>query len=113
MNSFANTYPVIKSLGFTKDFIEIYLADGRMLAAPLVRFPAINKLSASQRKKHHIIAGVGFDFDDSDEVYHISEFLGQDNSISALERNPPSYASYEQFASLEEPKVKYKKTRRK
>ena len=86
MSGYENTLPKIKTLRFVRASIELLLEDGRIVSAPLNKFPAIKKLSAAQRKKYHIMGGVGFDFDDSDEVYHISEFLGADNSLVTIEK---------------------------
>ena len=109
MKGYSDTAPRIKSLHFKNGSIELFLADGRIISAPLTSFPEIKKLTASQRKKYHIMGGVGFDFDDSDEVYHISEFLGQDNSLSTLERKIKPYAERTAFSYVAEPSVKYKR----
>jgi hypothetical protein len=106
MSGYSNKLPVIKSLKFTKVKIEILLVDGRCISAPLNKFPGIKKLSPAQKKKYHIIAGLAFDFDDSDEVYHISEFLGIDNSQPALEKKiKPEEESH--LSLVAEPQVKY------
>ena len=111
MKGYTDTFPRIKSLYFKHDAIELYLADGRIISAPLSRFPEIKKLSSSQRKHYHIMGGVGFDFDDSDEVYHISEFLGQDNSLSTLEKKIKPYREQTSLSTVAEPAAKYKRKR--
>lgn len=109
MSGYADTLPKITALIFKGADMQLLLADGRIVIVPLNKFPAIKKLSSSQRKKYHIMAGVGFDFDDSDEVYHISEFLGADNSLSALQRKINPYQQHSQLSRVAEPVVKYKK----
>ena len=109
MSGYSDTLPKIKSLHFKGDAIELSLADGRVISAPLSKFPRIKKLSSSQRKKYHIMGGVGFDFDASDEVYHISEFLGQDNSLSSLERKIKPYAQQKLSTLAAEAMAEYRK----
>ena len=74
--SYLNSNFTLKDIRFKSGTIELIFTDGRLLISPLKNFPAIKKLSAQQRKKYHIIGGEGFDFDDSDEVYHIADFIG-------------------------------------
>ncbi len=57
-------------------YVTLHLADGRILAAPLSRFPGIAALSSSQRRQYHIADGDILMFRDDDEVYHIQDFLG-------------------------------------
>ncbi|MBI4930247.1 MAG: hypothetical protein HY841_05755 [Bacteroidetes bacterium] len=109
MSGYADTLPKIKALHFKNADMQLLLADGRIIIVPLSKFPAIKKLSSSQRKKYHIMAGVGFDFDGSDEVYHISEFLGADNSLSALERKINPYHQPSQLSRVAEPAAAYKR----
>jgi hypothetical protein len=109
MSGYADTLPTIKTLRFKGENMELFLADGRIIVVPLKKFPAIKKLSSAQRKKYHIMAGIGFDFDDSDEVYHISDFLGADNSLSALQRKITPYHYPNALSRVAEPKVAYKK----
>ena len=109
MKGYSDTAPRIKSLHFKNGSIELFLADGRIISAPLTSFPEIKKLTASQRKKYHIMGGVGFDFDDSDEVYHISDFLGADNSLSALQRKITPYHYSNVLSRVAEPKAPYGK----
>jgi hypothetical protein len=109
MKGYADTLPAIRSLRFKGAMMELHLADGRVISVPLKKFPSIKKLSPAQRKKHHILAGVGFDFDDSDEVYHISDFLGADNSLSTIQRKIHLYPAHAGFSKVAEPVAKYKK----
>jgi hypothetical protein len=108
MSGYADTFPKIKALHFKGTDMHLLLADGRVIIVPLSKFPAIKKLSPSQRKKYHIMAGVGFDFDGSDEVYHISEFLGADNSLSGLEKKIYPHHSHT-LSRVAEPPAKYKR----
>lgn len=108
MNGYSETLPSIKALRFSRHTIELVLADGRIISSPLSKFPSIKKLSPAQREKYHIMAGLGFDFDDSDEVYHISDFLGTDNSISTLEKKIKPYSSAHSLSYVAEQGKKYK-----
>lgn len=81
MEGLANSKPQIKNLKFPKGKIEIFLEDGRKIMTPVSLFPSISKLSLSQRRKWQILDGIGFTFNDSDEGFHISQFLGADNRI--------------------------------
>ena len=110
MKGYSETLPKIKSLTFKGENIELHLADGRIISVPLNKFPEIKKLTPAQRKKHHIMGGVGFDFDASDEVYHISEFLGENNSLPELEKKIKPYAKHkEKLALVAEPRSTYGK----
>ena len=91
MKGYSESLPKIKSLDFKNGNIELHLQDGRIISAPLNKFPEIKKLSAAQRKQYHIMCGIGFDFDASDEVYHVSEFLGENNSLRELEKKIKPY----------------------
>lgn len=84
--SYLNSTPVLKDISFRAGAIELKFEDGRKLISPLKDFPEIKKLSAVQRKKYHIIGGVGFDFDDGDEVYHIYDFIGNASSEFTSEK---------------------------
>ena len=84
--SYINSSLKLKDIRFKTDSIELIFTDGRLLVSPLKNFPAIRKLSAEQRKKYHIIGGEGFDFDDSEEVYHIVDFIGN-NAADFLPEN--------------------------
>lgn len=114
MSGYADTLPKIKSLHFKGDAIELFLADGRIISAPLSKFPAIKKLSPAQRKKYHIMGGVGFDFDASDEVYHISEFLGENNSLPVLENKIKPYSHHSHPSTIAaESETEYKVRKKK
>ncbi|TAL61268.1 MAG: DUF2442 domain-containing protein [Bacteroidetes bacterium] len=92
---YSSVTPLIKSVRFRGSKIILDLADGRMLMLPLSKFPEIERLSASQKKKYKLLAGTGLMFDDLDTVYHVSDFLGKEN-MSA-------------FSMVAEPKAKYGK----
>jgi len=68
--------PKIKEVSFPKrGKMQISLKDGRIIVVAVSRFPSIKKLSMAQRKKWYIL-GNGFSFEDSDEVIHIEQILG-------------------------------------
>jgi len=77
MEGFFETEPKIKKLKFPNGKIEVHLEDGRIIIIPLKHFPSIKKLSTGQRKKWAVLDGIGFDFDDSDEQFHIYQILGK------------------------------------
>ena len=69
--------PEINRVSFRKEgFITLHLEDGRLVSAPLSRFPGIAQLSPAQRRQYHIADGDILMFRDDDEVYHIQDFLG-------------------------------------
>ncbi|HDY87261.1 MAG TPA: DUF2442 domain-containing protein [bacterium] len=80
MSEFFNNTPRIKTVKFPKGKIHLYLNDGRIIYVPISKFPEIKKLSVEQRKRCNKLAGFGLMFDDLDEVYHISDFLGANNT---------------------------------
>ncbi len=68
--------PKIKEVSFPKrGKMQISLKDGRIIVVAVSKFPSIKKLSMAQRKKWFIL-GNGFSFEDSDEVIHIEQILG-------------------------------------
>ena len=71
-----NVAPVVQSIGFpTTDHLQVDLEDGRTITMSLDRFPSIRQLTTEQRQ-HWYKYGNGFSFDDSDEVIHIEQILG-------------------------------------
>ena len=81
MTSFRSTKPQMDRVSFRRhDFLTINLEDGRILSVPLSRFPNIEKLSAEQRRKYHIADGIALMFPGDDEVYHIDDFMGLNDS---------------------------------
>jgi hypothetical protein len=68
--------PQIKEVSFPKrGKMQISLKDGRIIIVAVSQFPSVKKLSMKQRKKWYIL-GNGFSFEDSDEVIHIEQILG-------------------------------------
>ena len=96
--TYKNIVPVIGRVRFAKEKIIIDLLDGRVVSLPMNNFPDIKKLSASQKRKHKILAGMGLMFDDLDTVYHVSDFLGKTENLND-----------ESYPIAAEPKVKYGK----
>ena len=89
---FNNSKPEIDRVSFTKaGFITLFLTDGRMLSAPLERFPGIASLSPVQRRQYHIADDTILLFRDDDEVYHIQDFLGtyETNAYQSPGRKQP------------------------
>lgn len=71
-----NIAPKVKDISFpTSERLQVELVDGRIISMPLDRFPSIQKLTPDQRR-HWYTYGNGFSFDDSDEVIHIEQILG-------------------------------------
>ena len=68
--------PKIKNVSFPKrGKMQVLLEDGRIIIVSVSKFPSVKKLSMAQRKKWYIL-GNGFSFEDSDEVIHIEQILG-------------------------------------
>ena len=68
--------PRIKSVSFPmRGKMQIALQDGRIIVVSISKFPSVKRLSMAQRKKWYIL-GNGFSFEDSDEVIHIEQILG-------------------------------------
>jgi len=76
IEGFWNVKPRIIKLSFRiRGKMIVFLNDGRSIIVPVSKFPSIKKLSHSQRLKWYIF-GNGFSFDDSNEVFHIEQILG-------------------------------------
>ncbi len=73
--------PTIKSVRFPKGKIEIHLADGRILIAPVSYYPSIKKIAASKRSKITIADGEVIIFHHGDEVYHIRDFISYEQPV--------------------------------
>lgn len=75
--SYVGHKPEIKKLDFSKrGHISVYLRDGRILIAPLGKFPSIKKMNLEQRQQYGIADGDTIIFHHCDEVYHLQDFLG-------------------------------------
>ena len=75
--SYVGHKPKIKKLDFSmRGHISIYLQDGRILIAPLSRFPSIKEMSLDQRQKYGLADGNTIIFQHCDEAYHLQDFLG-------------------------------------
>ena len=71
--------PTIKKVSFEKrGYISIYLADGRLLFAPLKLYPSIKKMDLEKRKKYFITDGQILIWDTCNEVFHLEQFLGRE-----------------------------------
>jgi len=80
LEGFTEITPVFKKIAFNiRGKMTVYLEDGRSIIVPLSNFPSIKKLSIAQRKKWFRF-GNGFSFDDSNEVFHIEQILGNVNN---------------------------------
>lgn len=66
----------MNNIEFEGDILKVFLNGDKTLSIPLLKFPGIKKLSTVQRSKYHVAGGISLDFEESDEVYHINEFLG-------------------------------------
>ena len=75
IEGFWDVIPKIKRISFDRGKISVYLEDGRTVIVPVSKFPGIKKLDSQQRQKWYLF-GNGFSFNDSDEVYHIEQILG-------------------------------------
>jgi hypothetical protein len=78
---YATIVPVIKKIQFTTGKIHVILEDEKEIILPMKRFPEIQNLSSAQRSQYQILDGIGIAFDDLDETFHISQFLGEENKM--------------------------------
>ena len=95
---YSHTDSRIKKISFRKrGKIILKLLDGREVLVPLERFPEIRDLTPAQKRRYKLLAGKGLMFEDVDSVYHVSDFLGQENLGNELsmvaEKNSP-YRKY-------------------
>ncbi len=68
--------PQIKDVSFpARGKMQVSLMDGRIIIVSVAKFPSVKRLSMAQRKKWYIL-GNGFSFEDSNEVIHIEQILG-------------------------------------
>ena len=49
--------PVARAVEITDDFLQVVLADGREIKAPLVWFPRLHGATEAQRKRWELIGG--------------------------------------------------------
>ena len=76
---FVAVEPVIERVTFgRKGFITLYLGDGRILMSPLTKFPSIEVLTPVQRRKLSIVDDQLLLFQDTDEIFHLEQFLGRE-----------------------------------
>jgi hypothetical protein len=74
-----NVTPAFKVIDFpSQEQMRVEMEDGRIILLPLDRFPSIQQLSMQQRQQWYRY-GNGFSFEDSDEVFHIEQILGNYN----------------------------------
>jgi hypothetical protein len=78
---YATIIPVIKTVLFKTGKIHVILEDGREIIVPVSRFPEIQNLNSVQRSHYQILDGIGIAFNDLDETFHISQFLGEENKM--------------------------------
>ncbi len=68
--------PRIKSVSSpVRGKMQVALQDGRIILVSVSKFSSVKRLCMEQRKKWYIL-GNGFSFEDSDEVIHIEQILG-------------------------------------
>ena len=77
MEGFTLNEPRIKNVEFDTKYVIVHLLDGRIIYAPLKKFPSIKKVSIESRKKYDIFNnGTMLDILAASEIYHIRDFLG-------------------------------------
>jgi hypothetical protein len=106
---YTHTTPRIEMVRFPKGKIVLHLVDGRILIIPATKFPEIEKLTLSQKRKYKTLAGMGLMFESLDTVFHISDFIGTDVSselLSPTKKYTPQKSTHSKAA---EPIVKYGK----
>jgi hypothetical protein len=68
--------PLAIDVSFTKDSLNVTLADGREVSAPLAWFPRLQKATAQQRKQWRLIgAGIGIHWKAVDEDISVESLL--------------------------------------
>lgn len=68
--------PLAISVTVTPDALEVTLADGRQIAAPLAWFPRLLAASPAHRNNHRLIGqGIGIHWPDLDEDLSINALL--------------------------------------
>ena len=68
--------PRIVDLSFTKTSLQVVLADGREVSAPLEWFPRLRDANDKQRKNWRLIGrGIGIHWEDIDEDVSVKSLL--------------------------------------
>jgi len=68
--------PKVIDLSFTSDSINVVLADGREISAPLEWFPRLRDANEQQRKNWRLIGkGIGIHWEEIDEDISIKSLL--------------------------------------
>ena len=80
MSTFAvRTKPRAVSVSFKNDSLNVVLADGREISAPLEWFPRLRDASDKQRKKWRLIGrGIGIHWEEIDEDISVKSLLFAD-----------------------------------
>ena len=77
MTTLKNQEIIIDKIDFnTPGKMMLKLHDGRVLITPLIYFPAIKKMSLQERKHYTIVDDRTILFRNSDEIYHLEDFMG-------------------------------------
>ena len=77
-----NVVPKIKKVAFpVRGKMSVQLEDGRMIIVPLSSFPSIKKVPVKARSKWYLMGG-GVTWDESPEVIHIEQILGNYQNYS-------------------------------
>ncbi len=70
-------YPSIKAVEFINSSIMfVHLDNDRTFIVPLEKFPAIQQLSADEKKAFEIIDDTHLSFLSIDEIYSVEELIG-------------------------------------
>ena len=68
--------PKIIDLSFTADSLQVILADGREVSAPLEWFPRLRDANEKQRKNWRLIGGgIGIHWEEIDEEISVKSLL--------------------------------------
>jgi hypothetical protein len=77
MEGYVHITPKIKKISFEiVGKISVYLEDGRVILAPLSKFPSLKKVPSAKRSKYTIVNGDVVNVHACNEVYHLQDFLG-------------------------------------
>jgi hypothetical protein len=68
--------PLAVDVNCTNDSLEVILADGREISAPLIWFPRLRSAAAEERKNWRLIGGgIGIHWEDIDEDISVESLL--------------------------------------
>jgi len=81
MTNSTRTQAVIRRISFDQPGkMAIHMADGRVLIVPLRLYPELSRMKPERRKLCTIVDDRTILFRDSENVYHLEDFLGPEEA---------------------------------